>query len=106
MAQDQPDWAAIDADPRFQTLHAKKVGVLMGLMLFSVVYYFLLPIGAAYFPEIFQVKVWGPLNVGIVFALSEFIVAWGIAYYYSRMANRVFDKMANELIRDVEKIRG
>jgi len=98
------NWAAIDADPRFQELHRKKVGFLAGLMIFSVAYYFLLPIGAAYFPELFKIKVWGPVNVGIVFALSEFIVAWAIAFYYSRRANREFDEMARVLIRDAEKI--
>jgi uncharacterized membrane protein (DUF485 family) len=100
------NWAAIDADPRFQRLHSRKTRFLLGLMLFSVAYYFLLPIGAAYFPEIFRVKVWGPINVGLVFALSEFIVAWAIAYYYSRVANREFDAMARELIADAEKIGG
>jgi uncharacterized membrane protein (DUF485 family) len=100
------NWAAIDADPRFQRLHARKTRFLLGLMLFSVAYYFLLPIGAAYFPEIFRVKVWGPINVGLVFALSEFVVAWAIAYYYSRVANREFDAMARELIADAEKIGG
>jgi uncharacterized membrane protein (DUF485 family) len=98
------NWAAIDSDPRFQRLHSRKTRFLLGLMIFSVVYYFLLPIGAAYFPEIFKIKVWGPMNVGLVFALSEFIVAWGIAYYYSRRANREFDAMARELIADAERI--
>lgn len=98
------DWAAIDSDPRFQRLHSRKTRFLLGLMIFSVAYYFLLPIGAAYFPEIFKVKVWGPLNVGILFALSEFVVAWGIAFYYSRRANREFDAMARELIADAERI--
>lgn len=98
------DWAAIDSDPRFQRLHSRKTRFLLGLMIFSVAYYFLLPIGAVYFPEIFKVKVWGPLNVGILFALSEFIVAWGIAFYYSRRANREFDAMARELIADAERI--
>jgi uncharacterized membrane protein (DUF485 family) len=99
------DWAAIDADPRFQLLHTRKVRFLMGLMVFSVVFYFLLPIGAAYFPALFRVKLWGPLNVGIAFALTEFVVAWAIAFYYSRRANREFDAMARELIRDAENIR-
>jgi len=98
------DWAAIDADPRFQSLHEKKVRFLMGLMIFSVAYYFMLPIGAAYFPELFRIKVWGPMNVGILFALSEFVVAWGIAYFYARRANREFDAMARELIADAENI--
>ncbi|MCA3218928.1 MAG: DUF485 domain-containing protein [Burkholderiales bacterium] len=100
------NWAAIDADPRFQRLHSRKTRFLLGLMLFSVAYYFLLPIGAAYFPEIFRVKVWGPINVGLVFALSEFVVAWAIAFYYSHVANREFDAMARELIVDAEKIGG
>ncbi len=98
------NWAAIDADPRFQRLHSRKTHFLLGLMLFSVAYYFMLPIGAAYFPEIFRVKVWGPINVGLIFALSEFVVAWAIAFYYSRVANREFDAMARELIADAEKI--
>jgi uncharacterized membrane protein (DUF485 family) len=97
------DWTAIVADPRFQALHRKKQGFLWGLMVFSVVYYFLLPIGAAYFQEFFKIKVWGPINVGLVFALTEFIVAWGIAFYYSRRANREFDAMSRELAAEFEK---
>ena len=97
------NWAAIDNVPRFHELHRKKMAFLWGLMIFSIVYYFLLPIGAAYFPELFKVKVWGPVNVGILFALSEFVVAWGIAFYYSVKAKE-FDEMAKELIREAEKI--
>lgn len=104
MAQASINWAAIDADPRFQELHRKKVGFLFGLMIFSIAFYFLLPVGAAYFQGLFSIKVWGPVNVGLLFALSEFVVAWGIAFYYSRHANQVFDEMAKELIHDAEKI--
>jgi uncharacterized membrane protein (DUF485 family) len=104
MAQaSQLNWAAIDADPRFQRLHSKKMAFLMGLMIFSIVYYFLLPIGAAYFTDLFRKQIFGPVNFGILFALSEFIVAWGIAFYYSVKAKE-FDEMAKELIREAEKI--
>jgi uncharacterized membrane protein (DUF485 family) len=99
------DWAAIDADPRFQSLHEKKVRFLLGLMIFSVAFYFMLPVGAAYFPAVFRIRVWGPVNVGILFALSEFVVAWAIALVYARRANREFDAMARELIADAENIR-
>jgi len=100
------NWAAIDADPRFQELHRKKMAFLWGLMIFSIAYYFLLPIGAAYFPELFRIKVWGPVNVGILFALSEFVVAWTIAGIYARRANREFDAMAAEIVRDAARIGG
>ena len=103
MAMTSLQWGAIVADPRFQVLHRKKQAFLTSLMVFSVVYYFLLPIGAAYFPALYSIKVWGPINVGLLFALSEFIVAWGIAFYYSKRANAEFDSMARELIVDFEK---
>lgn len=93
------NWVAIDTDPRFQELHSKKTRFLWGLMVFSIVYYFLLPIGAGYFTDLFKIKVWGPINVGIMFALSEFIVAWGIAWIYARRANTEFDAMAVEINR-------
>jgi uncharacterized membrane protein (DUF485 family) len=102
----QVDWKSIDEDPRFQELHRKKTYFLWGLMIFSMIYYFLLPIGAAYYQDLFKIKLWGPVNVGLVFALSEFVVAWLLAWYYSYRANNVFDKMAAEIVRDVEKKLG
>ena len=93
MANPTIDWAAIDADPGFRELHARKIRFLWGLMAFSVVYYFLLPIGAAYFTDLYRIKVWGPINVGLLFALSQFLVAWGIAFLYARKASQ-FDAMA------------
>ena len=100
------DWKAIDNDPRFQELHRRKTGFLWGLMVFSLVYYFLLPIGAAYFQDLYKIKVWGPINVGLLFALSEFVIAWAIAFFYAHRANAVFDPMAAEIVRDAEKKLG
>jgi uncharacterized membrane protein (DUF485 family) len=96
-------WSKIEADPRFQALHKRKSRFLWGLMLFSVVYYFALPIGAAWLTDVYKVQVWGPVNVGLVFAFSQFAVAWGIAYFYSRKAAE-FDAMAAEIARDAHKI--
>jgi uncharacterized membrane protein (DUF485 family) len=94
---DMVDWDAIIRDSRFQSLHRRKVLFLWGLMAFSVVYYFLLPIGAAYYQNLFKVRVWGVVNVGLLFALSEFVVAWAIALVYSRKASQDFDRMAEEI---------
>ena len=103
MAMTSLEWGAIVADPRFQVLHKKKQAFLAGLMIFSVFFYFLLPIGAAYFPSLYSIKVWGPINIGLLFALSQFVVAWGIAFYYSWRANNEFDAMARDLVTDFEK---
>jgi uncharacterized membrane protein (DUF485 family) len=73
-------------------------------MAFSVVFYFALPIGAAYLTDLFKVKLWGVINFGLVFALAEFVVAWAIAYIYSRKAAQ-FDTMAEAIIKDAMSMR-
>jgi len=91
------DWEALTRDPRFQDLHRRKTLFLWGLMGVSVLYYFLLPIGAAYYQDLFKVRVWGVINVGLLFALSEFVVAWAIALIYSRRAGSEFDQLAAQI---------
>jgi uncharacterized membrane protein (DUF485 family) len=103
MSNPNINWAAIDTNPKFQALHRKKTVFLWGLMIFSTLFYFMLPVGAAYYQELFKIKVWGVVNVGILFALSEFVVAWVIAFVYSRKANAEFDAMAQEIISEVNK---
>jgi len=102
MSNPNINWAAIESNPKFQALYRKKTMFLWSLMIFSTIYYFLLPIGAAYFQDIFKIKVWGVINVGLLFALSEFIVAWVIAFVYSKKANAEFDTMTQEIINDLK----
>jgi uncharacterized membrane protein (DUF485 family) len=98
MADSTVDWSAVVRDPRFQALHRRRQRLLSGLMAFSVGYYFLLPVGAAWSQGLFAVRVWGVVNVGLLFALSEFIVAWGIAWYYAGHAGGQMDKLAAEIV--------
>ncbi|MFM7274985.1 MAG: DUF485 domain-containing protein [Gammaproteobacteria bacterium] len=98
------NWQAIHADPRFLALHRQKSRFLWSLMLFSIAFYLLLPLGAAWYPALFARRVWGPVNVGILFALSEFLMAWGVAFFYARVASRRFDRMAEELLREADRI--
>ena len=94
------NWQAIDADPRFQRLHREKRRLLSILMAVLIGYYFMLPLGAAWFPELFRVQIWGPVNAGLLFALSEFLMAWGVAFIYARHAGRRFDALATELVAE------
>jgi len=103
MSNPNINWAEIEANPKFQTLYRKKTIFLWSLMIFSIIYYFMLPIGAAYYQDLFKIKVWGVINIGILFALSEFFVAWVLAFVYSKKANAEFDTMTQEIINDLKK---
>lgn len=64
-----------------------------------------MPIATAYFQDILKIKIWGVVNVGILFALSQFIVAWVTAAIYAKRANSQFDVRASELIKDAHNIK-
>ena len=97
---DVMDWDAITRDPRFMDLHRRKTAFLWGLMALSVAYYFLLPIGAAYFQDLFKIRVWGVVNVGLLFALSQFILTWVVALIYARKSSRDFDRLAAQILAE------
>ena len=99
-------WEAIEADPRFKALHRDKNKFLWRMMLFALVYFFCLPIATAYFQNTLKVKIWGVINVGLLFALSQFIVAWLIAAIYAKRANTEFDARAKVLVQDAHNIKG
>ncbi len=99
-------WEAVEADPRFQQLHRDKNKFLWRMMLFALVFYFLLPISTAYFQDVLKVKTWGVINIGLVFALAQFIVAWAIAIIYAKRANSEFDARAKALVDDAHNIKG
>lgn len=83
--RDAADWEAIAADPDFKALLRAKTKFIAPMCVFFIVYYFALPIAVGFFPEKMMAKV-GPTNLAYVFALSQFFVAWGIAWAYTRVA--------------------
>ena len=106
MKKNNIQWEAIEADPRFQALHRDKNRFLWRMMLFALIYFFCLPIATAYYQDNLKVKVWGVINVGLLFALSQFIVAWVIAAIYAKRANNEFDVRTKSLIADAHNIKG
>lgn len=98
-------WESVEADPRFIRLHRDKNKFLWCMMLFALVFFFSLPISTTYFQDLFKVKVWGVINLSLIFALSQFVVAWVIAIVYAKRANQEFDVRAKALVEDAHNIK-
>lgn len=64
---------------------------------FFVVFYFALPVLVGYWPELMERKVWGAINWAYLFAFSQFLMAWALAYLYLRIAKR-FDQMSERIL--------
>ena len=96
---DQTEWDRIAATKQFNDLMATKKMFIVPAFIFFVVYYFALPILVGYAPNLMATKVAGVVNIAYLFALSQFFVAWLIAWLYVRTASD-FDELAKDIIED------
>ena len=60
-------------------------------------WYFLYVLLAAYAPDFMSQKVWGEINVGLLFGLGQFVSTFVITVLYVRWADREFDPRAQAL---------
>lgn len=97
----QYDWDAIAKNSKYLELKRKKRVFLFGWWFAASVFYFLLPILSGYFPDLFKIKIIGVINFGYLFILSQFVVAFFVAIIYTRVANNEFDRLTEELVRDI-----
>lgn len=97
------DWSAIAQHPKYLQLKREKRTFLFGWWIASSIYYFSLTILSGYFPSLFKVKLIGVVNFGYLFILSQFLMSFFVALYYTKVANNKFDRMTEELIDDLRR---
>jgi uncharacterized membrane protein (DUF485 family) len=98
---DKTEWDRIAETREFKDLLAVKKTFIIPASLFFVVYYFLLPVLVGYAPEFMSTKVVGVVNLAYLFALSQFFMAWTVAWLYVKAANN-FDRLAKDIIKEAE----
>lgn len=92
------DWERLEASERFRNLLKAKRRFIVPAMIVFIVYYFALPVLIGYARPFMERRVFGPVNIAYLFALSQFFMAWIIAALYVRAAAR-FDRMAADVIK-------
>lgn len=98
---DKTEWDSIANSKEFKDLMATKRDFVVPAFVFFIVYYFLLPILVGYAPKFMEIKVIGVVNLASLFALSQFFMAWTIAWLYVRAASD-FDMLAKDIIEKAE----
>jgi|SRR5690348_9188641 len=99
----QTEWDRIAATKPFQDLMATKKVFIVPAFIFFIVYYFALPILVGYAPQFMSIKV-GKVNLAYLFALSQFFMAWTIAWLYMKAADD-FDSLAKDIVEQAEQRR-
>lgn len=97
-----PDWEAIARTSEFRALLRAKARFIVPATVFFLVYYFALLVLVGYAPALMERKVWGPVNLAYLFAVSQFFMAWIIAWLYLRAARR-FDQAGRAILAKLER---
>jgi len=96
------NWDRVAEMDEFRLLLLAKKEFVVPATVFFVVYYFLLPVLVGYAPALMSKKVWGAVNIAYLFALSQFFVAWGIAWAYVAAAKK-FDMYGEHIMQHLRK---
>jgi uncharacterized membrane protein (DUF485 family) len=99
------NWSQVAEMDDFKAMVRAKMRFIVPATIFFIVYYFALPILVGYARDFMDTRVIGVVNIAYLFALSQFFVAWIIAWLYLREAGK-FDTMARNIADKVKAMRG
>lgn len=71
---------------------------------FFLAWYFLYVFAAIFAPEFMSTRVFGTINVGLIFGLLQFVTTFAITFIYARWANREFDPRSEALGQRMEQL--
>src|SRR5205814_10466467 len=93
-SEDVAYWEGLERTDEFRQLITARIRFVLPATAFFLVYYFLLPLANGLAPGFMRTDVIGHVNIAYLFALSQFVVAWLLAWFYIRRANSLFDPLA------------
>jgi uncharacterized membrane protein (DUF485 family) len=91
------DWVAAERSPEFRELVRKRNRFVVPATIFFLVWYFGFIVLAGYAPEFMGEEfLTDGLTVGYVLALTQFVMVWGLGWWYLRKSDREFDPLAKK----------
>lgn len=96
------DFQQVQASPEFSRLRRTQRSFAFPMAVVFLVWYFVYVLLAAYAPEFMAIKVWGNINIGIVFGLLQFVSTFAITAAYVSFSNRRLDPQAVAIRENLE----
>ena len=89
------DWVAAERSPEFRELIKKKRAFVVPATIFFLLWYFGFIVLAGYAPDFMGEEfLTDGMTVGYALALTQFLMTWGLGWWYLRKADRDFDPLA------------
>ena len=97
------DWEAIERSPEFRELIAARRRFVLPATIFFLAWYIGFILLAGYAPDFMARSVHDGLTVGYCLALTQFVVVAVLGLMYLRRAERVYDPLAEDVVRRATK---
>ncbi len=112
---------AIESGPEFRALESSKLKFLLPATIFFMIYYFALPVLVGFFgtntdgtPGFMDTRLFSGFSVAYLFALSQFFMAWILAFIYllafapkiDQMVRNIVEKVVNRNTEIADRERG
>lgn len=91
----------IEEWPEFKELERSKTRFILPATIFFLVYYFALPVLVGFFPDTMDTRLFSGFSVAYLFALSQFFMAWILAFIYLLAFAPKIDRMVKNLVNMV-----
>jgi uncharacterized membrane protein (DUF485 family) len=95
-------WETVQDSPAFAHLRHALRSFVFPVTIAFLVWYFLYVLCAAFARDFMDIKVFGNINVGLLFGILQFVTTFLIALFYARHMNSKFDPEADQLRDEIE----
>jgi uncharacterized membrane protein (DUF485 family) len=96
---------AVGKDPEMVELEHRHQRFVWPVTIFFLIYYLSLPILAGSAKDLMATKLFGQFTFGYLFALSQFVMAFLVAWAYARWAASRIDPLASDLREKLHRQR-
>ena len=101
--QAQAAYDRIHASAEFKQLKKTYMGFVVPMTVGFMVWYLLYVLCSNYAPGLMNTKVFGNVNIALLWGLLQFVTTFGIAFWYSRFSAKNMDPIADALNEAYEK---
>ena len=101
-AEQRSTYLQVQRSQEFKDLRRRFRAFVFPMTALFLVWYFLYVVLAAFAPTFMSHKVFGNVNVGLLFGLGQFLSTFLITTLYVRWADRQFDPTAERLRQSIE----
>ncbi len=92
----------VQASPEFIDLRSRLRRFVFPMSAAFLAWYLAYVLAASYAPGFMSIKVFGNINVGLIFGLLQFVTTFVITQIYVRFANKHLDPAAAQLREKIE----